>query len=327
MQSQPTESLTPIVREEVCCSLCGSTRRTPVLHAPDRIHHVPGIFTVCQCLDCGLLYQNPRPSAASFEAIYVSDYGPYQPAEATAHIPYPDFIPTCNLIQQLQPRGGDLLDVGCGAGTFLRTLTTLQPGWRTAGIEPHPQAAARSRHYGITVYETSLETSSLDPARWDAITLWNVLEHLPDPVTSLKRLHQSLRPSGMLYLAVPVYDSWDRRLSGATWVGWELPRHFVIFSKATLRAMLAHTGFDIVRTACISGLEYCFTESLRLMIHQHIRSYTLDRLGTAVTHSRPFHFALRPFLMLMRILQQGTILTLAARPAADALNGQQKERL
>src|SRR5688500_15407446 len=103
--------------ESVPCCLCRSTRSEPMLTGPDRAHGVPGQFALCRCLDCGLIYQNPRPSAASLPAIYPADYGPYQPVEVTPQTIHVDWRGTCRFICRLQPRGGRLLDIGCGPGT------------------------------------------------------------------------------------------------------------------------------------------------------------------------------------------------------------------
>jgi SAM-dependent methyltransferase len=277
------------------------------------MHHVPGIFMLHQCLDCGLIYQNPRPTRESFPIIYPDEYEPHQPVTVTPTTLHPDWIYTCKLIQQQQPGGGRLLDVGCGPGTFMMALRQLEPRWETVGIEPDPRAAALARQQHLQIENSDLETATLTLGSFDAVTLWNVLEHLPDPLESLRCIHKLLRPDGMLYLAVPLCDSWDARLFGRYWLGWELPRHFVIFNRATLQTILAQAGFEIIQTACLSGVEFCFTESLRLFLKGRVQRYAVRRLSIAVTYSRPFRLFLKPSLCWAKKAGRTTVLTVAAR--------------
>ncbi len=306
----------PVALEAVCCPLCHSQPCLPVLIGPDRAHQVAGSFRICQCLECGLLYQNPRPAVSSFQSIYPSSYVPYQPATTIARPILRELTRTSDLIGRLQPAGGRLLDIGCGSGAFLQTFRQQRPGWEVQGIEPDAHAAALVRQQQLAVQECRLEDADLQPASWDAVTMWNVLEHLPDPQAMVQRVRQLLRPGGLLYLAVPLCDSWDARLFGRYWQGWDLPRHFVLFSRATLWRLLAQTGFVSVATACLNGVEYCFTESLRLMLYADQRSYSFQRLGIALTHSRPFRLAIQPYLRLAALARRCTVLTVVARPLA-----------
>jgi SAM-dependent methyltransferase len=305
-----------VVLEAVCCPLCASQHSRTVLVGADQVHQVPGSFRVCQCLECGLLYQNPRPAAESFQAIYPPAYVPYQLPACLPPLQVRELTDTCDLIGRLQPAGGRLLDIGCGPGVFLRMLRAQQPAWEVAGIEPDAQAAALARAQSLAVQQCRLEEVDLQPSSWDAVTMWNVLEHLPDPRRTLHTVRQLLRADGLLYLAVPLCDSWDARLFGRYWLGWELPRHFVLFSRATLGELLARTGYELVATACINGVEYGFTESMRLALRAYRGSYGVRRLGIALTHSRPFRLAIKPYLHLMALARRCTVLTVAARPVA-----------
>lgn len=294
--------------EEVACCLCGGERSIPFLAAPDRVHHVPGIFTLQRCETCGLIYQNPRPCRESFAAIYPADYGPYNNLDDD---PHPDWRRLCAFIGRLQPQPGQLLDVGAGSGAFLHAMRTLLPQWSVAGVEPDARAAAAARRTGAHVIQATLETAPLDGTMWDAITLWNVLEHLPDPLAALRRLRQLLRPGGFIYVTVPLCDSWDARLCGAYWCGWELPRHFYAFDRASLWRLIDAAGLTLYRSACLVGGEYHFTESLRLLIDARVNQFALRRLGVALTFSRPFRWLIRPYLWTAARLKRCTALTVA----------------
>jgi SAM-dependent methyltransferase len=300
--------------EEVVCCLCGNKRSVPFLAAPDRTHHVPGIFTLHRCEFCGLIYLNPRPSSDSFAIIYPEDYGPYQelPNQTTLHT---DWRRLCAFIKRIQPHPGQLLDVGSGSGAFLRAMRLLLPHWSVTGIEPDARAVRLARRSGARVIHATLETAPLDGTVWDAITLWNVLEHLPDPLAALRRLRQLLKPGGVIYLTIPLCDSWDARLYGSYWCGWELPRHFYAFDRLSLGRLLNAAGLIAYRSACLVGIEYHVTESLRIMINANIRRFAVRRLSTALTFSRPFRLLIRPYLWTAAWMKRCTALTIAARAA------------
>ncbi|HEU5088445.1 MAG TPA: class I SAM-dependent methyltransferase, partial [Roseiflexaceae bacterium] len=156
---------------------------------------------------------------------------------------------------------------------------------------------------------------------WDAVTLWNVIEHLPDPLAMLRRARQLLRPGGVLYMAVPLCDSWEARLFGRYWIGWELPRHFTLFDRPTLARLLNSAGFCMAASACINGRTYGFSASLRLLIEDRVRSFTWRRLGQAVTYSRPLALALAPYTAAAVLAQRCTVLTIAARLPDNTTSG------
>lgn len=298
--------------EQVDCPLCGGRAQTPVMRGPDRAHGVPGEFAVVRCDACGMRYQSPRPTAESFGAIYPPDYGPYQALDVERGRLHPDLAMACRLVARTQPGGGRLLDVGCGPGLFLRAMRRTAPGWQLTGVEPDATAAQRAQAAGLDVQHATIEATALAPASWDAVTLWNVIEHLPDPLAMLGRIRELLRPGGRLYLAVPLCDSWDARIFGRYWTGWELPRHFIAFDRASLRRTLGQAGFQIGAMTCINGRSYGFTASLRLLIQDRVRSFALRRLGEALTYSRPLALALSPYTALAVAARRCTVLTVVA---------------
>jgi SAM-dependent methyltransferase len=223
----------------------------------------------------------------------------------------------CAFITRHQPRGGRLLDIGCGPGRFLQAMRLTHPQWSLVGIEPDSRAAAQGQAIGLTIYQSTFEDANLPPRQWDAITLWNVLEHLPDPLGMLQRISSLLRPRGMIYLAVPLCDSWDASIFGPYWTGWELPRHFTHFDRRSLTQLLAAAGLTVRAEACINGRSYGFTASLRLLLESQVRSFTLRRLGQALTYSRPLALAISPYTLLAVAARRCTVLTIAVAHAGS----------
>lgn len=137
-------------------------------------------------------------------------------------------------------RPGKLLDIGCGDGSFL--LAARQRGWQVQGTEFNPREA---RQKGLDVV-TGLDEIP-GTAVFDCVTLWHSLEHLCDPVTTLKKIRGLLSPTGSLLIAVPDIDGIQARLFGRRWFHLDVPRHLYHYSKRSMQALLQATGFCPVR--------------------------------------------------------------------------------
>ncbi len=129
-----------------------------------------------------------------------------------------------------------LLDVGCGDGSFL--LAARRAGWRVTGLESHPKLARQS---GLDVVESWNE---LRPP-FDCITLWHVLEHLPDPIEVVRRLKQNLATGGCVLLAVPDARSASAIVAGSAWLHWDVPRHLFHYSRRSLEELFRTQGMEI----------------------------------------------------------------------------------
>jgi SAM-dependent methyltransferase len=146
-------------------------------------------------------------------------------------------------------RRGRLLDVGCGSGAFLARMRDF--GWQIEGVEPDSAAreAARARLTAVRGGEPGgevriagdLDDPSIEPG-FDAITLSHVIEHVPDPVSSLRRCAELLAPGGLLVCVTPNSASLGARSFGASWLHWDPPRHLHLFDPATLERAVEEAG-------------------------------------------------------------------------------------
>jgi len=157
-------------------------------------------------------------------------------------------LPVRNRLGGLPPRvakPGRLLDAGCGDGYFL--YQARRQGWDVYGLEVNPAAVASARGAGLPVQLGDLSSADLQPESFDFVRLWHVLEHVPDPVETLRRASSLLTPEGRLIVGVPDFASPVRRLFGARWSGLQLPYHLHHFEPATLRAGLTRAGLRVVQ--------------------------------------------------------------------------------
>ena len=265
--------------ETTPCPLCHSTDYDPYHSGSDYFMHLPGTFHLVRCQNCTLLYQNPRPSSSVINQYYPDEYGSYATAQQgirtrrgllLSKVIYRGLNKRCKLIDQHQPQkdgqSRKLLDIGCAAGLFLEVMQQY-PGWQVEGVEPNKTAAkATSERLGIQVFQGLFEEAHYPDASFDAVTLWDVLEHLYDPIESLKELHRILKPGGLLFVRVPNGASYVRSIFRRYWVGYDLPRHMTIFTPTTLKQAFELTGFNEPIRTYTSGSYLSTLHSMRFAL-------------------------------------------------------------
>ncbi|MBI4355772.1 MAG: class I SAM-dependent methyltransferase [Candidatus Omnitrophica bacterium] len=160
---------------------------------------------------------------------------------------------------------GRWLDVGCGSGGFLQYLS--RRGWEADGVDPYPQAGQeREPARGYRLFSGALAEARYPAATFDVITLWHVLEHLPEPVPVLQEVVRILKPSGVVMIATPNAASWERRLFGRHWFYWHPPQHCILYEPGTLARLLGEVGLRVVGLS-FSDLEYNLAGWLQSAAH------------------------------------------------------------
>jgi SAM-dependent methyltransferase len=147
------------------------------------------------------------------------------------------------------------------------------PGWVVEGVELNETAArATSARLGVPVFIGPFERAQYPDAHFDAVTLWDVLEHLHNPLASLRELRRIVRPGGALFVRLPNVSSYVARLCGRYWSGYDLPRHMTLFTPTTLRRALAQAGFEQVACSYSSGSYLAALHSLRFAMDDRMVS-------------------------------------------------------
>ncbi len=205
---------------------------------------------VC-CRQCGLFSLQRRPGQDELVRYYPPDYEPFWGPSEQEPNPWVrwthrrHYAVRCAAIRRAHPGGGHLLDLGCGTGGLLRELRR-DGKWYGVGVDVNEHALDIARRQGIEVQCGELADLRLPAASFDVVTLWEVIEHLPDPVGALSEIHRLLKPSGLILMSTPNSSSWQARVWQGNWAGWDMPRHLQVFTEATLRQLLERTGFEIV---------------------------------------------------------------------------------
>lgn len=251
--AQPTERHAPRInaaaeKKHIPCNLCGGVDLAPFCPENER--------GLVQCQNCGLVFVSPRPDAHELYALYGETYFQNSDSGTVGYTNYikdePNIRKTfqrrLRRLEQFVTRKGTALDVGCAAGFFLAEAQAR--GWQVEGLDVSTFAVNYTRdRFGFPAQQGSFTDLDFPHAPYDLITLWDVIEHVPDPQAYIKRAAELLGSGGVIALATPDVDSIPAHLTGKRWVGYKLSEeHLYYFSRKTLSRMLNDAGFEVVDT-------------------------------------------------------------------------------
>ena len=239
--------------EPAAGDLCGSTNARPVIEAQDDLTGKPGRFEFVRCNACGLVYQSPRIPARDIGAWYddeyiahrkKSDFGIFTPLYRWAMDRHDRrklaLVQSCGALGP----SSRVLDIGCGAGTFLAKVAR-ETGARVTGID-FKDLSHLPWMRDIEFRCGRPQDQGFEPNSFDLVTLWHFLEHDYEPLETLERAKQWLAPGGRMVIEVPRLDSVSFKLFGDRWPGLQAPQHTMVFDRTTLCAMMSKAGLRVV---------------------------------------------------------------------------------
>lgn len=212
-----------------------------------------GTFSYLRCVSCGLAGLALEQGQRDFRNFYAADYKPGSPEFAEgkrsllASFRELNFSRMGQRIEKLIPPGR-LLDVGCGAGLFLSTMR--RRGWDVAGLEPNEGLVGelQSRH-GLDARQGWLDDVDPSWGPFDAVTMCDVIEHLPNPLAALVTVKSLLRPGGVLLITTPNVDALEHEMFGEFWYALQPPEHLWLFSLRSAECSLRRAGFEGIKPA------------------------------------------------------------------------------
>jgi SAM-dependent methyltransferase len=218
----------------------------------------PRTFALSGCGSCRSLFIDPLPSEEELADFYPSRYwwtpspGPLSRLERIyRRIVLRDHLAfimraSQNLADHHRPVR--LLDVGCGGATLLGALE--KKGFEVLGFDRSLEAAALAKaDHGVEVVTGArLQDANFPNADFDVVTLFHVMEHVPDPRDVLAEVRRILRAGGRMVLQVPNVESWQSRLFGVRWYGLDVPRHVINYSSRAMHRLLSDSGFRVRRS-------------------------------------------------------------------------------
>ena len=268
------------------CNLCSSKYNTFLFKGKDHLHNIPGEFNIVKCKDCGLVFINPQPSQEELKKYYPNSYFTHNLKENNLKEKIREIIyktyhgPDNNLFLKLllfpyhnlrgipYKKNGNILDIGCGNGRFLLDCKKL--GWNAYGIEIDKEAAEIAKKNRIKIF-SSLKKARFKDNLFDTITIWDALEHMPDPMSSFLEIKRILKKNGNLIIEIPNIDSLAYKLFKDKWFGLDCPRHLHSFSLATVKKYCDKTGLKVIKikynsrsSQFLGSLQYIFNNKIKI---------------------------------------------------------------
>jgi 2-polyprenyl-3-methyl-5-hydroxy-6-metoxy-1,4-benzoquinol methylase len=240
------------------CKTCGSSAIDVYLRSD--------VGEIYKCTSCETVFLSPERQESAAESLYAQDYftereGYFfhdgvvdESGQESPHIA--DFRAGLALIEAHSLRSGSLLDIGCATGSFLSLARAK--GWECRGVEVSAFAAARARERtGCEIFCGKLEDAPFGNGAFDVITMWDLLEHLPDPRRGLEKARALLKPTGLLLVNTPNENSLLRQVArflyrgSGGWMTAPVNRlyhryHLYYFAAGTLDALLRRAGLEVV---------------------------------------------------------------------------------
>ena len=225
------------------CALCGCFDAGQILEKRIGGASAALTFRLWKCAACGLVRTEPQLTPQQLEPHYAEEY--WGGIEATdEHWIRRDQRHRTGFLHRFRTEGS-VLDVGCGLGFFLRALDPQR--WDRYGVEPMPvpyRQAARSLG-SDRIVNADLLAARLPSGKFDAITFWDSLEHLPDPRAVLQEAARLLPPRGIILIGLPNFGGYQARHFAEDWFALSLPHHLYHYTRETLSRLLENSGFRV----------------------------------------------------------------------------------
>lgn len=232
------------------CPVCGSADIHPLLTVKD--HSVSKEdFVIWQCGNCTLRFTQDAPDENSIAPYYQSpDYISHTNTDKGLlsklyqKVRKHTLEQKAKLIIHYTKQQGNILDVGAGVGAFLHVMQ--QKKWEVTGIEPDEGARQiATDSFGLQLQEP-LALQQLQAKKFNAITLWHVLEHVHELHPYMEKLKELLADNGKIFIAVPNYQSLDADIYRLNWAAYDVPRHLYHFSPKSIDALMQKHGLKII---------------------------------------------------------------------------------
>jgi spore maturation protein CgeB len=230
---------------KINCNLCSSDDYEILFVKSGMQFGINKNYTIVQCKKCGLQYVNPQPTMNDKERIKydVNYWMPRDPDEIFKKIAV--WKTRQIRIESLCGKKGKILDIGCDGGFFLKTMK--EDGWSVYGVEVRRDFCRYAKEkLDLDIFSGVLEENIFPDAYFDIVTMWDIIEHLPDPSRTLSIVNRILKDHGLLAISTMNVDSFNAKIFKDKWRFYNPPSHIYFFSLGTLRKMLEKEGFRIV---------------------------------------------------------------------------------
>jgi len=230
------------VSSTVSCRLCGAQEA--------RIYHKKDGYSILRCCQCDLVYLDHPTRPDSLRDLYSAEYF-HDDGERQGYHDYCSLQTSITTTAKVRLKHmarfcsrGSLLEIGCAMGFFLQAAQ--HTGWEVQGVELSDYAAKMAtERFSLPVIAGCLEDARFPATSFDAVAMWDVIEHVPNPLSLMREVARVLRRGGLVALSTGDVESLLARLSGSRWHLYNLPQHLSFFSPTTIARLLEVAGLRV----------------------------------------------------------------------------------
>ena len=210
--------------------------------------------TLLRCKKCGLIFVHPQPLFSDLKKIYNKNYFENENSNSIGYEGYlkdkPNIIKSFERrlknVEKLHKTKGRILDIGCATGFFLEVAKNH--GFAPHGVEISGYASdIAKKNFGDKIFNGILAKADLPDNFFDIITMWDYIEHIPDPAGELSRVWQLLKKDGLIVLSTPDTGSLTHKIFKDKWIGYKNKEHLYYFSEKNIIMLLEKNGFKIIK--------------------------------------------------------------------------------
>ncbi|HMO16796.1 MAG TPA: class I SAM-dependent methyltransferase [Oligoflexia bacterium] len=283
--------------ESVNCLSCGSDSSMFFINAKDDLSGMPGLFTFVKCLDCNLVYQNPRITLDNIPDYYDDNYIAYRKRSDWGILSrfhkssmYKHDLDKLKLISEFikLDQSSKCLDLGCATGSFPALLNN-KFSCESWGLD-FKDFSTECRANNVSFIKGTVSEMPFMKECFDLITMWHFLEHDYDPLDTLKRSRQFLKKGGYVIIEVPALDSLSFKVFRSVWPGLQAPQHTALYSKSSLLNVATRAGLKVVKHLpygafppffyWYAGVVFIFNRGNGVNFRRHIPYYFLSQVLT-----------------------------------------------
>ena len=252
---------------ENVCTICGAA---PAIrfHVYDDRYGYPGVYPLIKCAACGHHFLDVPLTPEQTVGLYTNFY-PRSTFDLDRYTPSPEvkgFFSWLNgehrLAYSWVPRNVRVLDIGCGFGESLGYHRAR--GCDVYGVEADENIGRVAEKFGFKVHVGLFDLKQYEPDFFDYVTMDQVIEHMADPLETMRGIAKVLKPGGTVILSTPNANGWGAKFFGQRWINWHAPYHRQFFSLKSMTAAAEQAGMVIEGARTITSSEWLFYQWIHL---------------------------------------------------------------
>jgi SAM-dependent methyltransferase len=253
------------------CVICGSRALSKLYDVFDDRYGYPGTFALLQCGSCGHAFLRGEFPPELLRDLY-SNYYPRATFDLERYQPYQEKSglkawlagEKCSAYRWV-PRNVRVLDIGCGFGESLGYHRAR--GCDVYGVEADENIRRVSERFGYKVHVGLFDPGAYEANFFDFVTMGQVIEHVTNPVQTLRGIAQVLKPGGVAILSTPNTDGWGAKVFCRRWINWHAPYHLQFFTPYSMQLAAEQAGLVVERTITITPSAWLHFQWLHLLMY------------------------------------------------------------